>query len=264
MLETCADTGPRGRGTTPYSHHVPSLNQIAPEPSFSLRYNYPGSSHSPVERGASRKLRRSHSLQSMRSVRRNLKFHSGFHSDDVSEREYPSRDLSRSSTHSGHSAPPPPSFGMKPRTATPGRRAHSRGRSAPPERTRTQHGTQHHHAQSQKSVGSRQSRGRSASRRRKQHPWLRKLLWAVQFPLRALHAARTRRKTVRVHLQGGTDATARRVVEAVVESLMLNFAEFQPASQAHPAATEGDSMQCSDTVHKQRICLLYTSDAADE
>lgn len=142
---------------------------------------------------------------------------------------------------------------MKPRTATPGRRAQSRGRSAPPERTRTQHGTQHHHAQSQKSVGSRQSRGRSASRRRKQHPWLRKLLGAVQFPLRALHTARTRRKTVRVHLQGGTDATARRVVEAVVESLMLNFAEFQPASQAHPAATEGDSMQCSDTIHKQRI-----------
>ena len=88
VLEKCTDTG--AGATSSSSHRSLSLNQIAPEPSSSLRHNSVRSNQSALKQGCSRKLRRSHSMHSMRSVQRGITRQSRYHSGDIKGGEEPS------------------------------------------------------------------------------------------------------------------------------------------------------------------------------
>lgn len=190
-------------------------------------------------------------MHSMRSVQRGITRQSRYHSGDIKGGEEPSiTTRAPCPDHNTHSKLSQPLFVIKPRATTSGAWARSRPCSAPPGRTQSLHHANHHQTQSEAaSAGPRGHRGRSAGRRYKQHSWLRNLCGVAQIPLHALRAARTRRRTVRMHLQGGTDVSAYRVVEAAVETLLLEFSQFQPVP---PSPSDGCSLQRDGTDQKQQ------------
>lgn len=228
-----------------FPHRSPSLNQVAPEPSdANIRQHSVCSSHAPLKRELPRKMSCSQSMQSMQST-----FQSGLDRD--SDEDEPSTRQDLPAHPITHSIVPLPALIMRTQANSVGAGVHKRPQSAPPERTRSRHHTRHHHTQGREtSTGARKHRGRSAGGRDNRHPWIRKLVGGLKFPLRARHAARSRRKTVNIHLEGGTNDTTSRVVEAAVETLLLDFAQFHNPIQTERLSAAASSIQSRSAIEK--------------